>query len=135
MFHTLTGDLLQSSFDMRGEGRGDPHVKPAPNKSQPEWLRRLFREFDANPAPDAFTRLKEDASRLHVLLKLPALAPEPIRIRPVNLGVMLQNTIATGTTIAMQTPRRLRAGGKPGDARAAVTRHPLRRTGRLQQLL
>src|SRR5208337_4719469 len=82
------------------ERRPHPHVETAPDKSQAQRFARHFGQLDANPANDAFARLKDEAAALELLIEAAALRPESVGVNAIDLRVVLEQAVARGPAVA-----------------------------------
>ena len=89
MLHAFFSNLLETLRNRVIKGGANPYVKSSPNKSEAQRLARQFSEFNADPAKDAFARLKNDAAGLQLLIKASPFRFEAPGFGTINLGVML----------------------------------------------
>ena len=94
MLHAFGGYLLQAVLNGMIQRRTNPHVKPAANKRQSKRFTRQLREFDTNPAQNAFARLEDYTRWLRELLERTPFPAKTAGFGSVHLGVMLQQTVA-----------------------------------------
>jgi len=103
LLDTFLGDFLEAFGDRSVHGRGELDIEAAPDEGQTEGFGGQFGELDADATADAFAWLEDDAAWLEVLLEGAAVGAEPVGIGAVDLGVVLQDAITGGATVAVET--------------------------------